>query len=65
MSSQNLPDRSEGSTAGTTESRPFELKYKAVDDVHPLDLIGNAYLALHHHMAPADGGFDLGADEDD
>lgn len=36
-----------------------ELHYVPVSDVNPLKLIGNAHLALHHHMAPADGGFDL------
>lgn len=32
--------------------------------IHPLELVGNASLALHHHMAPAEGAFDLGADDD-
>jgi hypothetical protein len=45
MSSQNLPDRSEGSTAATTESTPFELRYKAVDEplaiLRQIDAIGN------------------------
>lgn len=66
MSSQDLPaDGSKGSTPPSGESTSFDLSYKPADDVHPLDLIGNAYLALHHHMAPVDGGFDLGAEEDD
>jgi hypothetical protein len=43
----------------------FDFAYEPVADVDPLELLGNAYLALHHHMAPADGGFDLdqGGDE--
>jgi hypothetical protein len=42
---------------------PFDFEYTPSADVDPLALLGNAYLSLHHHMAPADGGFDLGADE--
>ncbi|MCX7590089.1 MAG: hypothetical protein N2255_00520 [Kiritimatiellae bacterium] len=37
----------------------FDLAYQPDEDVNPLELLGNAYLALHHHMAPTDGGFDL------
>jgi hypothetical protein len=42
---------------------PFDFEYTPSTDVDPLALLGNAYLSLHHHMAPADGAFDLGADE--
>ena len=66
MSSPNLPaDRSQSPTINGTEPTSFDLQYKPAEDVHPLELIGNAYLALHHHMAPADGGFDLGGEDDD
>ena len=37
----------------------FDLRIETAKDVSPLELIGNASLALHHHMAPADGGFEL------
>ena len=40
-------------------TRPFDLRIETAEDVNPLELIGNASLALHHHMAPADGAFDL------
>lgn len=49
------------------ESSPdtrFDLDYTPAEDVNPLELLGNAYLALHHHMAPAGGGFDLEQDDD-
>ena len=42
---------------------PFDLNYEPARDVNPLELIGNASLALHHHMAPADGAFDIDTDE--
>ena len=35
------------------ETKKFEFHYHPVDDIKPLDLIDNATLALHHHMAPA------------
>lgn len=28
-------------------------EFREVDDLDPLELVGNAHLALHHHMAPA------------
>ena len=66
MSTPKHPsDRIEDSKVVSGESGPFDLKYEPVDDVDPLELIGNAHLALHHHMAPADGGFDLGGEDDD
>lgn len=34
-----------------TNSEPYE--FREVDDLDPLELVGNAHLALHHHMAPA------------
>ena len=37
----------------------FDLKYERDRDVDPLTLVANAGLALHHHMAPADGSFDF------
>lgn len=39
--------------------RHFDLAYEPVADVNPLELLGNCYLSMHHHMAPTDGGFDL------
>lgn len=53
------------SPAANTQAEQCELHYEPAADVDPLELIGNAHLALHHHMAPADGGFDLETDEDD
>ncbi|WP_295590606.1 hypothetical protein [uncultured Lamprocystis sp.] len=54
----------DNSTTAEATPAPFELEYRPAEDVHPLELIGNAFLALHHHMAPADGGFDLGGEDD-
>lgn len=34
-----------------TDSESYE--FREVDDLDPLELVGNAHLALHHHMAPA------------
>lgn len=34
-----------------SDSEPYE--FREVDDLDPLELVGNAHLALHHHMAPA------------
>lgn len=45
--------------SAVTAKNRFDLAYQPVEDVNPLELLGNAYLAMHHHMAPADGGFDL------
>lgn len=28
-------------------------EFREVDGIDPLELVGNARLALHHHMAPA------------
>ena len=42
----------------------FEPVFEPSDDVDPLELVGNASLALHHHMAPAEGAFELEADDD-
>ena len=41
-----------------------ELLYQRDLSIDPLKLIGNASLALHHHMAPADGSFDFGDEPD-
>ena len=40
---------------------------KLDDDIDPLKLVGNARLALHHHMAPAtsDAESDSGASAED
>lgn len=45
------------------ENKTLKFEYEPARDVNPLELVGNASLALHHHMAPADGAFDLDADE--
>lgn len=37
----------------------FDLEYERDSNVDPLTLAANAGLALHHHMAPADGSFDF------
>ena len=42
----------------------FDLKYERDRDVDPLTLVTNAGLALHHHMAPADGSFDFEAEDE-
>ena len=34
-----------------TDSESYE--FREVEDLDPLELVGNAHLALHHHMAPA------------
>lgn len=35
-----------------------DVRFDFVDEVDPMDLVGNAYLELHHHMAPAGGWVD-------
>ena len=34
-----------------TDTESYE--FREVEDLDPLELVGNAHLALHHHMAPA------------
>lgn len=44
------------------ESEPYE--FREVDDLDPLELVGNAHLALHHHMAPASALEDSDSEEE-
>ena len=64
MDTSKSPPESRQEVCTASGQNCFDLAYAPAEDVNPLELLGNAYLALHHHMAPADGGFDLGqADE--
>lgn len=47
----------------TTNNVELDYTFKPAEDVEPLELVGNASLALHHHMAPADGVLDLDSDD--
>lgn len=38
--------------------------FEPSEEIDPLELVGNASLALHHHMAPAEGAFELEADDE-
>lgn len=63
MSNDSTVKKDVNKKAISAPSGNTELSYNPADDVDPLELIGNAHLALHHHMAPADGSFDIDGDE--